>query len=424
MRLSLPRLRVNRRVRVATVVLALTALGGASTALASSSATIFKWSGATPSGPSASDWSNGTNWSGGVAPTGSVGALAFPLLTSPACTSSPPNDTCYRGDNNITRLVAHALAIDDGAPYSMLGNAMGLGAGGLRAGTKSTTFTGQPPELSMPLVLTAAQTWAIDGHARDFQVGLNGSVSGATHALTIDLNHEGGIDVNSNVEVGPITINTTQTTGFNNSTVALAPNGTLNATDGKPVSLMGAGTGIFAGFNTSLGALTADAGRIQIGNGNFGAAILSVNGGFTQGSANELELNVVHAGTVAGTDYSQLSATGPVSLAGSLNLLGSTTGSSPTCPTLNVGDVDTLVTTTGTLSGTFAGIPNGTTVSVGCSPGTEPTGTIDYTANSVTFTVVTAGAPSKAAPRARSMRATSMPIAWMRSGVTSETAPG
>lgn len=424
MRSSLPLRRIG--LRVAIVVLALTALGAASTALASSSAlTNFQWSGGTPTGATgAPDWSNSTNWTGGVAPTGSVGTLAFPLLTSPACTGSP-TDTCYQGENNIVRLIAHALQINDGVPYRMQGNAMGLGAGGLKAGTTSTTFTGSA-ELLMPLVLTAAQSWTVDGHERDFQVYAGGSVTepaGSTHALTIDLNHETFLDVGSNIEVGPITINTTQTTGANSSAVALPPTPTLNATDGNPVSITGAGTGIFASASTAMGALTADAGRIQVGNGTSGAANLSVNGGFTQGSANGLALNVINAGTVAGTDYSQLKATGAVSLAGTLQLSGSTTSGSPTCPTLHVGDVDTLLTTTGTLTGTFAGIPNGATVRVGCGPGTPPAGTINYTTDSITFTVTTAGGPSKLAPRARSASGRSTPHVWVRSGLTSEAVP-
>jgi hypothetical protein len=425
MRFSAPRLRLGMRVSTAVFALALLALGAASTAVASSTLTSYTWSGTTPTSMAgASNWSNGTNWSGGVAPAGSVGRLTFPALTSSACTSSPPTDTCYGTFNNITGLIAHAVSIDDAVGYLMPGNLLKLGSGGLTASTTSTTFTGVP-ELSMPLALTAAQTWTIDGHNIDAQLGVT-NVTGPTRALTLDLNHSTFLGVGSgSVEVGPLTIGTTQTTGFNPSAVALSTGGRLNATDGNSVSITaGAETGLFITGNAAVGALTADTGTIQVGNGSSGAAKLAVSGAFTQGSSNGLVLNVVNAGTVAGTDYSQLRATGAISLAGTLQLNGSTTGTSPTCPTLHAGDVDRLLSTTGALTGTFAGIPNGAVVTVRCSPGTQPTGRIHYTSNGVNFTVLTAGGPSKAAPNPGSTGAAPTPPTWSTSGLTSEGGAG
>ena len=363
------------------------ALSAVQAALAS-----FTWSGGTPSSTGgADDWSNGTNWAGGVTPSGSVGKLTFPVLTATACTSSPPTDTCYQTFNNIVGLAAHTISIDDASTYFLQGDAIKLGAGGLRASTTKTTFSGGP-QVSMPITLTAPQTWTFDGHNIFAQVNLSGKVTGATRALTVDLNHDTAFGVDSaNVEAGPITINTTQTTGGNSSIVGLVTGGKLNAIDGNSVSLMAAGVDIVVAGNAAVGALNADAGNIQVANGSANPAKLSVNGGFTQGSSNELVLNVSHPGTTAGTDYSQLAATGAISLGGALALSGSTSGNPPTCPTLHPGDVDTLLTTTGSLTGTFVNVPNGATVSVGCGPGTEPTGRITYTANSVTFTVLTAG---------------------------------
>lgn len=356
--------------------------------------TDFTWTGATPQGSGASNWSLGSNWGGGVAPSGSVGTLTFPILTSPACASNPPADTCYTSFNNIAGLIANAISIDEGASrYFLRGDAIELGIGGLSAGTSVTS--GSSVGWGIPLVLQAPQTWTIDGNNDGSQLGLGANVSGSSEALTIDLNHQTFLNLNSiNVEVGPITIDTTQTTGFNTSSVTLTTGSGLNSTDGNSVSLMGSGTGgtgIFAAGNAAVGALTADAGRIQIGNGSQGAAKLSVNGGFTQGAADTLALNVIKPGTAAGADYSQLSATGPISLGGNLQLNGITTGLSPMCPTLHVGDVDTLLTSTGALTGAFTGIPNGKAVGVGCGPGVPPTGRINYTANSVTFTVLTTG---------------------------------
>jgi len=79
------------------------------------------------------------------------------------------------------------------------------------------------------------------------------------------------------------------------------------------------------------------------------------------------------SGTVANTDYSQLSATGrepgwrqPQSLRRAKQETNSP------CESLTPGDVDTLITTTGSLTGTFSEVPNGTVLSlIGCS-GTAP----------------------------------------------------
>src|ERR1039458_2475198 len=61
------------------------------------------------------------------------------------------------------------------------------------------------------------------------------------------------------------------------------------------------------------------------------------------------------------------------------------------CPTLNVRDVDTVLTTSGAVTGTFAGTPDGTVVAVNCSFGTPATLRMNYTANAVTATVETSG---------------------------------
>src|SRR5207302_511945 len=70
-----------------------------------------------------------------------------------------------------------------------------------------------------------------------------------------------------------------------------------------------------------------------------------------------------------------------------------TGGGSLICPTLHVGDVDTLLTTTGLLTGTFGGVANGATQTVNCDGGggVAPTVRINYTSQAVTATVLTAG---------------------------------
>src|ERR1700716_1282883 len=76
----------------------------------SATAADFTWSGGAPIGEP--NWSNGTNWSG-TAPSGAVGKLEFPTLTSAACMTFVPEATCYVSSNNIAGLVANSLTIGD-----------------------------------------------------------------------------------------------------------------------------------------------------------------------------------------------------------------------------------------------------------------------------------------------------------------------
>jgi hypothetical protein len=87
------------------------------------------------------------------------------------------------------------------------------------------------------------------------------------------------------------------------------------------------------------------------------------------------------------------------------------------CESLHPGDVDTLITTTGTLTGTFDDIPNGTVIPLECFQHNIPAVRIEYTASSVTATVVeptiTSVAVSNPSP------ATGEPVAY-----TATVAPG
>src|SRR5579875_3489913 len=148
----------------------LTALGAAALAAAllllpaasASASTNYTWSGL---GESPGEWSNAKNWEGS-APSGAVGTLDFPALTSSACTASPRTAACYTSDNNLSGLTAEAISIGDGVPYQITGNPITLGAGGLTAALSANScpeseFCG--PVIQVPLALSAPQTWSISG---------------------------------------------------------------------------------------------------------------------------------------------------------------------------------------------------------------------------------------------------------------------
>ena len=122
--------------RIAALIAALTltlSIGGLTAARAA--ADDYTWAGAA-TGANSGDWSNTINWAGGVAPSGTVGTLDFPQLTSAACTGSSYEAACYDSVDDITGISANALSVDDSQPYDISGS-ISLGAGGLTAAPDS-----------------------------------------------------------------------------------------------------------------------------------------------------------------------------------------------------------------------------------------------------------------------------------------------
>jgi hypothetical protein len=378
--------------RLRRAVLALTAATCGFAVLASSAgAASFAWSGASP--VDTTSWSNGTNWAG-TAPSGSVETLTFPALTSGACTAKPPTATCYTSNNDVTGLNANAISIDDGVKYSLTGNAITLGGGGITASTPGSA-TGAA-YFGMPITLNAPQTWLIDGSNSGGQVGFSGHVTGGSNALAINLTQSGSINLPGTIEAGPVTINGY---GSNPGSVALFGSGSLNGSNGQPVAVSSGVEIVFGADNgtPSIGPLTMTGGGGTIGTFVGGLGVLAVNGGVTLNSISAFKPSITKAGTIAGADYTQLSASGTVNLASAHFSLQSSIfpqgGGQLSCSTLTPGDVDTLLTTTGSLTGTFASVPDGTTVTASCEggSGTPATVRINYTAHTVTATVLTSG---------------------------------
>jgi hypothetical protein len=341
--------------------------------------TDLTWTGA--AAPGEANWSDATNWEG-VAPSGTIGTLTFPVLTSGECATSPPTWTCYDSNNDVNSLEVGALSIGGG--YSITGNPIKLGSGGITANSgASAPFLGV---LYTPITLTAPQTWTINsGEYAGLNVG--SEVTGPSNALALALSH-GSLELTDNVEAGTVSV-----TGAYRLTLWGPGSETakLNATDDNPVNFS-AGTELVAD-NGATGPLTLTGAGLDLSNLGIvnTAGGLSVVGGVALGDTFTTE--IVKSGTVAGTDYAQLAATGPVNLdSAQLTLITSTyTGTSFECLAPTPGAVYILATTTGALSGTFAGVPNGATVSGNCGlgTGTPPTFKVNYTAHAVTATVLT-----------------------------------
>ncbi len=360
----------------------------------SASAADFTWSGGGEAAFTADNWSDGANWLGGTAPasSSSIGTLAFPALTSSGC-MSPPTDVCYESNNDLSNLSVNSIAIDDVVPYTINGNAITLGSGGITA-TAAATASPSLPLLNLPITLGTPQTWAIEGGSLSV-----GQVTGTTDALNIDLS--GGSTLaffDSENEAGALTIaggdpsNIGARADFNGSVlVGLPSTARLNSTDGQPIHLSDAE--IVGSSASTIGPLTSTGGAVVTSEGSS----LTVNGAMTLDPTSVVELLINRAGTTPSTDYSQLKANGAINLAGaSLSLTGFAPSgpSGESCAVLNPGDVDTLVTTTGSLEGTFASIPNGSVIPLSCIPGEPATVRINYTAHAVTATVIQAGSNS------------------------------
>lgn len=356
-------------------------------AVGAQAATDYTWTGAGTS----TDWSNAANWAGGTAPSGSVGTLTFPELTSAACTAAQPTAVCY-GSANTSEIAVTGLSIDDNQPYAITADQIDLGSGGLTASADtSAEVPSSPTEINGLLALTAPQTWTIDGGAgqEDGVLVTNGGIVG-NQPLTVDFTNGGTLETSA--DIGALTASGPGTLiPGSGGTVG----GSINGSGGGTVTLENGAQLAAVAPGTSVGALSATDADIAVGSGSVPEGTLDVNGALSAGSDSEVDLDIDQPGTTAGTGYSALSVTGSIDLTGADLDLAQGTNDDDDCSDLNPGDVDTLLSTTGgTLTGQFANADNGTTVTIenDCDSSTEAaTATINYTATSVTATIVSAG---------------------------------
>lgn len=364
-------------------------------------ATALTWSGEGPAG--ADTWSNPANWSGGSAPGAdeSIGSLSFPSLVPPLtdsdCFGGPPTDACYGSENDLSGLSVNELQLDDADQYSLTGEGFTLGAGGLR--TTDHVGSGGFATIALPLTLGADQTWQISGGASGGDgLLVEGSLTGASAALSVNLSQAASLTFyaeaghRTDSEVGDVVVSSTD--DDQNEAFGLT-NATLNGSDGHSLTLhdvtfrpRSATTGplilqdtlaelAVSSFNTTLDAQAETSTTLTTAAASFDAA-------------STLALPITGTGLTPGQDFSQLSASGPVSLGSvTLEISDELAGG---CPAVPVGQVDTLITTTGSLSGTFGNAPNGSIVSTHClsATGTPLSGEsfrIDYHASGEPQTV-------------------------------------
>jgi len=369
----------------------------------------FTWTGAGTS----PNWSVGANWQGGTAPSGSVASLSFPAASCPSA--------CYGLDDET--LTTGSLSFDSNDIIQGT-DTLTVGTGGLSAATPSGSATATVG-LDLPLALSGDQTWNITGATLGVAAPVTGSgslaidVSGGGNMVVIP-GGSGAATVDS--EVGPMTITGSSTTATGvsagqNGGVALEASGSstqaeLNATDGQPINVFDA---VFGGAGTT-GPVSLSGSDLAAGVPESPAGTLQVNGGITLDSSSALTVPIVGAGTTAGTDYGQVTSTGGVALDGA-TLQVEEAGS---CPVPALGTTYTLLSTTGTLSGTFSSpsggaLPNDATVPLAvasgsnCAPATDAL-QIAYntTASPATVTATVVAASANSSPTAGAVSTTKL----------------
>ncbi len=339
-------------------LIALVVSGGSSLLSApTASAADYTWSGG---GGSSAAWSNGANWVGGSAPaaSSSIGNLTFPLLSGYAIAA-----------NDLSGLSINHLSIDGTNAYALNGQGFTLGSGGLSVSETAPGGT-NAAQIFNPITLASSQEWDLSGGGKGQSVGISGVLSGEAANLTVNLGNT-SLNLGDNTPTPDDELGNVRVIGGVNQANVLLLDGNLDAKDGKTLTVENTdfetnkATGPLVGIHASLrlregssvGPLTSIGSHLVMG------GILNVpSASFDAGSFIQFGLN--GGGTQAGTDYTQLASSGTVNLGGStieLNGLGATIGSG-ICPTAQVGQVDTLVSTTGSLIGTFGNAPNGATI--------------------------------------------------------------
>jgi hypothetical protein len=325
---------------------------------AAASAASFTWAGGSEG---TADWSDAANWNGEAAPTTSqaIETLTFPRLESGACISTPETtDACYLSFNNLAGLSVQSLQLDDGDNYLLLGEGIMLGSGGLTATPAASASGGAESIVAMPLALSASQRWSVanrsGGELGETGIVLDEDVTGAGHALTVELSRGPALILENSTEVGPVAIEGADAAAqsIENGLVLFA--GELDSADGEPVDLEHAA---LIGFG-AVGALRTEDATLEVGSGGEPAGVLEAASAKLDAASGTI-FDIDGSGTVAQSDYSQLTSVGPVELAGPIVVAVSKPSEKGACPVLTPGEQYTFLSTTATLSGTFANAPEG-----------------------------------------------------------------
>lgn len=299
----------------------------------------------------------------------------------------------------------NTITNDTGGTISGAGLA-GVGAA-IQSGNGNDTITnrGTITAVSNDLAIdmqAGNNSLTIEGGAAAINGRVNGGTGGA-NTLTVSpgagnaFSYAGKL---SNFNTVQINAGKTTLSGDNSYTGNTTVSGTLvvkngggSATGTGTVTIQSGGTLSGSGI---VGAVSVQsAGNITPRDGTTTATLRTGTVTFVAGA----KFNVQLDGTTAGTQYDQLSATGTVALGGAT--LNVATGFSPA-----VGNIFTIVQTTGGVSGTFQGLAEGAQFTAG-----GRTFVIHYTATAVTLTAAASPTPTPTPTPAPTATATPTPTA-------------
>ena len=322
------------------------------TSAALASPTSFTWIGQSKT---TEEWSAPANWLGGVEPTSGeeIGTLTFPRLTNEVCADGLGTEPCYISYNDVSGLSVESIQIDDADDYLIGGDEIAIGSGGLTASPEGSGSAGDVVEV--PFHLSAPQTWKVSGTGSG-ELGENGlllagDLTGSGSALTVEIG--GGplfFLAEHNTEVGPVTIEGTDTSKVAANGIVSILDAKLDSSDGEPVGL----SHIFLAGSGAIGALTTNSVDLDVGSPDQDIEVASAK----LDAASDVEFNVTGNGTIAQVDNSQLVSHGAVELAGSkIEVVVGPPKKDEPCPVLSPGETYTFVSTTGALTGAFSNAP-------------------------------------------------------------------
>jgi hypothetical protein len=289
--------------------------------------------------------------------------LEFPRLSNPACTAAAPGDTCYVSKNDVGDVAVESMRVDDGDEYELEGDGITLGSEGLVASPASGSSGPAGDFVGLPLELGASQTWNVAGRSRggigENGVFVGGAIMGSGKSLAVDLENGAALYLNDDIEVGPLTFAGADQgeAGALNGFVGLL-DARANSSDGDAVALshvamLGSG---------SVGALTTSDADVGVGSGHPTGGIEARSA--TLDASSEVEFEITGTGTVADSDYGQLSSGGAVALGGATVSVFVAPTSGTSCPTLSPGQKYTFVSANGVLSGSFGNVAGGAEIPV------------------------------------------------------------
>lgn len=406
-----------RRSGLLVAAVSLLAIGSALAAAPSAlAASDYAWTGA----GSSPDWSLGANWSGGQ---GLQANQTYPPLffeDLPSCDGSTSTAPCYSSTDDVP-VTLDKISLDDDLPYAisasngvkvtLLGSSPGGGAAastGIDATPRSSGPSGTTPEISAPIVIPAGsdQTWDIAGDSSGHQQSLAVDSLDTASALDLDLT-EGASLISKSITGGQAiavsggaaenTDNLDGTLRFDGAAGSdLDPGGSIALSDGANLDVTTSGTVDAGGIDFVDGS----GGELSVGTGQAPDTVLSSDGDVTfYGGIDFLALALDSAcassGCAAGTDNSELTSSAAVDLAGTALTLSQGTDAKGFCDDLVIGQTYTLVSAQ-SITGTFAGVPDGTSYPLGeeCGLGPQATSTyvtIHYTSTAITATVTAVG---------------------------------